>query len=215
MLVDGGAIGHGLVTHQLFFGRGHTGLRGGQRAFAIGQLRLCVFEFFLTDRAIADQRLAPVQVVGGAGDVGLRLGHVRLAQGDLRAQAAVVGVKRAHLPHCLGQVGTRLVQCHFGIGRVELDQHLTGFHKVGVVGQDRHHGAANLRGDLDHIALHIGVVSRLVVAGYQPFIGGPAETGDDDDAGQRDERFFALGVAGSWRRGGACRSGHGARDSNK
>ena len=54
-----------------------------------------------------------------------------------------------------------------------LHQRLAGLHEVGVVGVDRHHRAADLRRDLDHVALHVGVVGVLVVAGHQPFVGAP------------------------------------------
>ena len=205
VLLDSGAIGHGLVAGQLFTrshytglpGR-HIGLGGIQCTFGVGQLRYRMVEFFFGHGTIADQRLAPIEVVVGSIDlalgatnVGLSTHHVGATQSDLCAQCAVVGIQGAHLAHGLGQVGLGLLQRHCGVCRVQLDQRLPGFDEVGVVGEDGHHRAANLGRDLDHVALHIGVVGGLEMAVHEVVIRCPTQARKDDNAGECDQADFA------------------------
>ena len=192
-----GAIGQGLVAEQLLFGHCHAGLCRSQCGFTVGQLGLGVAEFFFGDSAVAHQGLAAVQIVGGTGDLGLGLDHLGLTQINLRLKAAIVGVQGAHLAHGLREAGLRGIETDFGVSRVQFDQGLARFHEVIFIRQNGHDGAACLRRDLDDVALHIGVVGGLVVAGHQPFVGSPAQTDHNDQASNGDQGFFTRGVASS------------------
>ena len=172
----------------------------------LGELRLGVRQLFLGHRAVAHQRLAPGQVVAGTGDFGLGFGHIGVAQADLCPQRQVIGIQAAHLAHCLGQVGLGQLQRHFGVGRVELHQGLAGFDEVGVVGQDGGDRAADLRRDLDDVALHVGVVGGLLVATGVPGVAAIGQTDQDD---QTDHGQGFLACAGCLCSGGVGGCAHG------
>ena len=176
MLLDADAIGQGLVAGELVARRSHARLRRCQRALGIGQRGFGVVQLFFGHGAVADQRLTPLQIVLGAIDVALRPHDIGLAQRHLRTQRTVVDIQRAHLSHRLGQRRFGLIERHASVRRIELDQRLAGLHEIGVVGHDGHHRAADLRRDLNHVALHVGVVGVFIVAGDQPFIEPPGAT---------------------------------------
>ena len=206
VLLDARAVRQRLIAAELFFRSHDAGLCRSQRAFRIGELGLGVAEFLARHGAVAGQRLAPLQVVGSARNLALRPDDVGISQRDLRGKGAIIGVQRAHLAHGLRQRRLGLVKCDFCVERIELHQGLAGFYKIGVVGHDGHDSAADLGRDLNHVALHVGVIGRLVMAGNQIFIGAPTQPSDSDGRSQPGERLLTFRVAFNGLPGGRRRS---------
>ena len=175
VLLDRRAIGQRLVAGQLLARGGHAGLRGLERAVQPSHLRARMRQLLARHRAAAGQALAARQVLLGRGQLGLRAARVGLAQAHLGIERAVVGIQRAHLAHRLAQRGLGLRQRQVGIGAVQLDQGRASLDAVGLVGIDGRHRATDLRRDLHHVALHVGVVGVLEAGQHQAVVGAPGQ----------------------------------------
>ena len=69
-----------------------------------GYLGLRMLEFFQGHGTVAHQRLAAVEVIGGAGQISLGTHDVGLPHAQLRIQRGVGGVQGAYLAHCLARL---------------------------------------------------------------------------------------------------------------
>ena len=206
MLFDGDASGQRLVRRELLLRRQHRRLRRRDAALRGGELRGGVIELFLADRAGGHQRQAARYVVLSTRQIAPGARQFGFAQGDLRLERAVVSVERAHFAHRLRELRLGLVERNLGVGRIELDEQLPGLHVVGVVGVDRDHRAADLRSELHHVALHVGVVGGFEMVQYQRPVDAIGDAGDRDGGGHGREGLLAGRVA--WRRGVGFRGSH-------
>jgi hypothetical protein len=202
------ALRQRLVARELFARRGDGGFGCGKCGARGVVLGLRLVQLFLRDGAIACELLAPLQDVARARDVGARARGVGFAQAHLLLQRGVVNVDGAHLAHGLRERRLGLRERHARIGRVQPHERRAGLHIVGVVGKDGRHGAAGLRRDLDHVALYVGVVGVLVMAGNEPLVGAPGGARDEHHDGKCEQGLAAGGVGGA-RGVRGLRFGHG------
>jgi hypothetical protein len=165
-----------------------------------------MLEFLAPHGAHLHQRLAALDVGLGLAQVGLHARQLGLAAGDLRLQRGGVGEQAAHVAHGLRQLRLGLHQVHLGVRGVEPDQRLAQLHGVVVVGVDADHRAADLRGDLHHVAAHVGVVRAFVVAAVQPGVDAPGRAGQHHHGAQDQQAALARTRR---RRGGRIRVAHG------
>ena len=193
LVADGGGIDQRAVARQL-------ALRARQRGFGGIQLRLGMREFLGRDRAGRDQAAA-------AGHVGACLRHCHLARGDVGLRRVHAAVQATHLAHGVGEIRFGLRVGDLRIVRIQLHKDLAGFDAHAVLGIDRDHRTRRLRGDADDVALHVGVVGRLVPARDREVPGEPGATGDQHHHEQDQQRALALAVAG--RRDGRGRQRRG------
>ena len=193
---------------ELLARRGQRRLRRGERALGRGQLRLGVIELFLADRAGGDQRLAPRHVV-------LRARHVRSACAPARPRAArsAPAACRCWRTACAPRARSapaapRPARARPGRrpGRA-CTSGWPALTKSVSSAQMATHGAADLRRDLHHVALHVGVVGGLVVAQHQRPVGAVGDAGRRRP--RRPPRCSAVLRAGLPRGGG---SGFGGDD---
>jgi hypothetical protein len=111
----------------------------------------CVPQFLGRDGAGAGQALT-------TGEVLLRAGKVCVLHGNRRGEGAVGAEQRAHLAHRFRQIRLRPFERQPRVGVIDLDQRLSGLHEVGVVGENAHDGAGNLRHHRNDVARDIGIV---------------------------------------------------------
>lgn len=179
---DLGVVDQRAIGVQLLFRAGQRGFRAVQRVAGVGQ-------FLLGNGAVVGEVLAPLVV-------GLGLGQRDLAGGDLGAIAVDVAEQPAHLAHGVGQVGLGALEGDVGVAGIEPDQFLALAHQVAVVGADADHGADDLRGDLYHVAVDVGVVGVLVPAAVEELPGHAGQGGENDHGEQDQQPALALRVAG-------------------
>ncbi|MNO79779.1 hypothetical protein D3C76_709610 [compost metagenome] len=161
-------------------------LLGGGQGVACGVEGVAgVGQFLLGDGAIVGEVLAALVVGFGLGQGDLLRRHVRLVAFDVAEQPA-------HLAHAARQVGLGLLQGDVGVARIEAHQHLALVHQVAVVGADAHHGAGDLRSDLHHVAVHVGVLGVLVPAADEVFPARARGAGDQHDGEQDQQPALAL-----------------------
>jgi hypothetical protein len=173
-------------------GRGHAGHRDARRRHLLQrhvQRGLGVVDgaarmrhVFARDHMVGRQRRAARQVFLGAlqGDAALVDHGVQLL--DVRIALALLAHGRAQARLGLGQV-------HFGVGRIEADDLGAGLDQLGLVGADLDHAAGHLRGHVDEVAAHVGVVGLDALGGDQQVVGAIGRAGGeegDGDAGQDD-----------------------------
>ena len=208
VLGDGHALRERLVAGKLLARRDHARARRRLARARRRKLRarrrqraLRVLELLGRDRALRTQLHAPLHVLLGALQVALRgglrrdrLGDVGLAQFHLCGERGVVGVELAHLAHRLRQACLGLAQRHLRVRRIELHERRARVHEVVVVGEDGHHRAAHLRRDLDHVALHVGVVGAFLVARDEHIVRAPRGQADERDERQHDEALAPPGL---------------------
>ncbi|MNV13546.1 hypothetical protein D3C71_1041910 [compost metagenome] len=151
-------------------------------------------QFFVGDRAAAGQILTAVEILAHAleGD----LARVQFGLGTFYA-----AVQTAHLANRLGEIGFGLLQGHFGVGRVQLDQQLAALDAHAVIGVDPDHGAADQRGDLDLVALHVGIVGF-----FEPAAEHEVPQGQRGQQQHHDDQQAAQQLATT---GGSCLLGSG------
>ena len=164
---------------------------------------------FLRHRAAGHQRRAAGQVVGGALHLTLQALQLGLALADLRGQRGITGIQRAGLAHRLRQLRLGVGAGQPRIGGVQPQQRLAGLHHVGIVGQDGHHGAAHLRRDLHHVALHVGVVGGFNLAQRQRPVQAVAGAGQQHHGGDGGQRLAAPERGNVGRVGSGRNVGHG------
>jgi hypothetical protein len=193
VLLDAGAFGERAIARRLLLSGGQRRARAGQGALRGSQRGFGVVHLFAGHGTGGGERLAPCHVVVGARDLGLHARDLGFTQLDGGVERAVVGVQRTHLAHRLRQLRFGALEREPRIGRVEPHQRLADFHDVGVVDQHRQHGARDLRRDLHHRRLHVGVVGRLVVTQHQRPVRAVADGGREHDGTHRDQCGLALG----------------------
>ncbi len=189
---DGGVGGQRTVGRKLL-------LCGFQRGHGIFHRVLRMRDFLARHGTALCHGHASTQVVLRLGQLGLALGHLGLI-------GVVVHVQCAHLANGLTQVGFGLLQCHLGVGRIEVDQGITGSHHLRIVGVDGDHGTDHLRRDLNHVAVDVSIVGAFVVAGVQEIIETIGDGGDQDHHRQQSHhgpsfgigRRCGGGVVGTW-----------------
>jgi hypothetical protein len=214
VLLDRNALGERLIRGELLARGLRARLGGGERGLGDRDLGGDVVELFLADGTGGDQRRAPGNVFLGPRQVGLRPCQIGFAGRDLRPQRPVVDEQGARLTHRLGELGLRLLERDPRVGRVEADQHLAGLDEIGVIGGDGDDRTRDLRRELDDVALDVGVVGGLVVIEHQRPVGAVGDGGEQDHAGDAEQRLLAPRVAGRRRgddRGGRGRSPAAAR----
>src|SRR5690606_10377055 len=111
------------------------------------------------------QRLPPLQVVLSLGQIDLRPFDIGLADGDVGLQRIVLHEDRARMTYGLSQRGLGLSQCDAGIAGVQLDQKLALVDGLRIVRSYANDGAGYLRGYLDQVAMHVGIIGGFVVRG--------------------------------------------------
>ncbi len=186
VLLDGGAVGQGAVAGGLLLSRGQRRARTHQRTGGRRQCGFGVQHLLAGDRAALHQRAAAVHIVGGARHVGLHARHFGLTQLNRRVQRRVVGVQRAHLAHGLRELRFGALERELRVGGVQPHQRLAGLDPIGVIGQHGQHGAGDLRRDLHHRRLHVGVVGRFEVPLKQRPVRAVAEPREQHEAGDRE-----------------------------
>ena len=166
-------------------------------------------ELFLADRAGADQRLAPGHVVLGPRDLAARARQIGLAQLAICACSAplLTNSVRTSRTVCASCASAWSSATCASAGS-SLTSSWPALHEVGVVGVDRDDGAADLRRQLDDVALHVGVVGRLVVAERVEADAMPAPT-RPPSAGLRAAGARRRGGGDSWRERQRARFGAG------
>ena len=87
----------------------------------------------------------------------------------------------------VGELGARLVDGDLIVARVELDQQRARFDELVVVDGDRRHGAADARGDLRDVRVHLRIV-RAFAAGGGP---GPDAGAEDEEQHGADDQANA------------------------
>ncbi|WP_429837936.1 hypothetical protein [Burkholderia gladioli] len=144
-------------------------------------------DLFLRDGAGLRHRQTAAQVV-------LRLGQIGLALGHLGAILVVVGIEAAHAAHRLRQVRLGRLQRNRRVGGIELDQRLADADRLRVVRVHGDHGAGDLRRDLHHVAVHVGVVGFLVETRDQEVVEAIGDRRDHDREDQQRHHALALAV---------------------
>src|SRR5450830_1481631 len=91
----------------------------------------------------------------------LGLVYVVLSLADFSLQLLHLVILGARLAYGAGKVGFSALELDFGVHSIERDQRRMGIDMVGVVTTDHRHGAADLRGHLNDVAVHIGIVGRF------------------------------------------------------
>jgi hypothetical protein len=131
-------------------------------------------------------RTRGVELAFGPEHAALRLGDAavrgRDVAGRFRRRDRHIALRRKRVGFGIGQLGARLLEGHLVVARIDLDEHVAGVDLL-VVG-DRHpkDGAADTRGNLRHVRIHLGIVGRLAPRG-DPVPDRDAEHGENDEAG--------------------------------
>ncbi len=194
-MVDRCAVGQSETGHQLFARGKQSRFRGGDGTVGGRALRDRVIYFFAADGAGREQRFATGDVILRARKIAARTGKVRFPLRDLRPQRREVGIQSAHFAYGLRELRFGLFNGHARVGGIEFHERLAGGNKVGVVGVDRQHRAADLRRDLHNVGLHIRVVGAFVSAGEQQVPGAVANRREQHHSCDRDHRGAPLLVA--------------------
>ena len=201
VLLDGGAVGQRLVRGQLLARRQQRRLRRSDAAARPPRVaRRTWSNSSRADGAAGHQRRAAVDVV-------LRAATSPCTRARSASRNAICAFSVPLLAYSVrtsrtvcASCGLGLVERDLGVGRVEPDQQLAGLDVVGVVGLDRHHRAADLRRDLHHRALHVGVVGGLEVVEHQRPVDAIADGGQRDDGRHGAQCVFAPAVGRGGRR---------------
>ena len=162
-------------------GRGFVGgLRLNQ-----GIARLIVFLFAHCARA--DQFRAAIDRILCGLYRAACLAQLRI--GYARAVECVLDLARG-----LRELRLRLAQGDLRVGRVEFDQHLTGFDLLVFIGEDGLDRADGLCVHHHHIAGNVGVVGAFVVARKEEPVGQPSQAGDEEQRDGDGQAGFAFAL---------------------